>query len=122
MNPMSEQKTNVDDLKATLKRLREERKETVRAVKDRVKQQNAAARAIREQLGESPKTVPELSEACGMPAADVLWYVSALKKYGRIAEGEKDGGYFRYELTGGAPAETNTEGAESADEAAWAAD
>jgi hypothetical protein len=27
-----------------------------------------------------------------------MWIVATLKKYGEIAEGEKDGGYFRYKL------------------------
>jgi hypothetical protein len=28
----------------------------------------------------------------------VLWFIATLKKYGEIAEGDKDGGYFRYYL------------------------
>jgi biotin operon repressor len=43
-------------------------------------------------------TVPEISGATGIPSADVLWYVAALKKYGFVVEVSKDGGYFRYQM------------------------
>jgi hypothetical protein len=33
-----------------------------------------------------------------MNTSEAMWIVAALKKYGEIAEGEKDGGYFRYKL------------------------
>jgi DNA-binding IclR family transcriptional regulator len=63
-----------------------------------VKEQKKAIDAVKEQLKEGAMTVPELAEGAGMSTAEAMWYVAALKKYGEIAEGEKDGSYFRYEL------------------------
>jgi DNA-binding IclR family transcriptional regulator len=42
-------------------------------------------------------TVPEIASATGLPTEEVLLYVATLKKYGKVAEGAKDGDYFRYE-------------------------
>jgi biotin operon repressor len=84
--------------KAAMKRLREARKETVAVVSARVREQKKAMGAIKEQLRDHPMTVPEISGATGIPSADVLWYVAALKKYGFVVEVSKDGGYFRYQM------------------------
>ena len=99
--------------KASLKGLREARKQSVEALSRKVKEQKRIIAGIREQLGEGPKTVPEMASALGLPSSEVLWFVAALKKYGEIAEGEKEGGYFRYELAGsGAVPDTGREGSE----------
>ncbi len=84
--------------KEVLRKLREARKEKVRALTLLVKEQQRAIRAIKEQLRDSAATVPEIAEATGIPAAEVLWYVATLKTYGEIIEGPKDGDYFRYQL------------------------
>jgi len=83
------------EAKAGLKQLREIRKEAIAASTARLKEQKRVIKAIRAQL-QQPKTVPEIAEATGIPSHTVLWYVSALKKYGEVKEAEKDGGYFRY--------------------------
>ena len=84
--------------KAAMKRLREARKQTVVSVSARVREQKKAMEAITEQLRDHPMTVPEISGATGIPSADALWYVAALKKYGLVVEAGKDGGYFRYQM------------------------
>jgi methylphosphotriester-DNA--protein-cysteine methyltransferase len=86
--------------KEALKRLRESRKQTIEIASRSMKEQKKAMDAIRNGLKEGARTVPELAEAAGMDSAHALWIVAALKKYGEIAEGEKDGGYFRYRLLG----------------------
>ena len=86
--------------KEALKRLRESRKQTIETASRRMKERKKAIDAIRNGLKEGARTVPELAEAAGMDSAQALWIVAALKKYGEIAEGEKDGGYFRYRLLG----------------------
>jgi hypothetical protein len=45
-----------------------------------------------------PMTVPELVAATGLSAPDVLWCVTAMKKYGVVAERSSDDGYYRYGL------------------------
>ena len=50
-----------------------------------------------------PKTVPELAEALGAPADEVMFWVMAMRRYGRVAEtGKPDGdGFFQYAAAGG---------------------
>ncbi|MFZ2447841.1 MAG: hypothetical protein WAW37_15910 [Syntrophobacteraceae bacterium] len=90
--------------KELLKRLRETRKQSIEALSRKMKEQKKIIEKIKEQLAEGPKTVPEMASALALPSSEIMWYVAALKKYGEVAEGEKDGGYFRYEPAGsGAP-------------------
>jgi predicted transcriptional regulator len=87
--------------KEALKNLREARKSTILAVAARLKEQQKAVAALKAELAQGERTVPELAAATGLPSATVLWYVAALKKYGEVAEGaagKPEGGYFRYRL------------------------
>ena len=94
MSPSHEEKSG---RREALKKLRMVRKEKIAAASARLKEQQKAIRAIKEALKQgSGETVPRLAEALGMPSAEVFWYIAALKKYGHVAEGEQDGGYYRY--------------------------
>jgi predicted transcriptional regulator len=84
--------------KEALKKLKAARKEQIAGTTARMKIQRQAVKAIKEQLKEGELTVPELAQATGLAAAEVLWYVASLKKFGEILEGSKDGGYYRYRL------------------------
>ena len=64
-----------------------------------MKQQKKDIQAIKQQLRIDIGTVPEISDATGIPSSDVLWYVAALKKYGEVVEAEEDAGYFQYRLS-----------------------
>ena len=81
-----------DDMKA----LRRACKERIDRVAAQVKEQKKSLKAIRAQLEKTACTVPEMATATGMTTDVVLWYVAAMKKYGQIAEVEKDDGYYRY--------------------------
>jgi len=102
MSELSEEKT---EEKEAMKRLRAAREQTIKAAAARMKKQRKAIKAIREQLEDKAGTVVEIAEATGIDSSQVLWYLAALKNYGQIVEGEKDGSYFRYQLTVGAPEE-----------------
>ena len=95
MSEASEEKTAK---KEAMKKLRQSRKETIKASSARVKEHRKAIKAIKEQLEDEPRTVPEIAEATGLASSEVLWFIATLKKYGEILEGDKDGGYFRYYL------------------------
>lgn len=82
----------------TLKRLREERKETVARVQALLKEQQAKRKTIRKAMEEGPKTVPEVADLTGFASHDVMWYMMAMKKFGLIEELEMDGEYYRYQL------------------------
>jgi DNA-directed RNA polymerase specialized sigma subunit len=102
---MSEASEENRDGQEAMKKLRAARKQTIKAAAARMKRQKKAIKAIREQLAAKPGTVPEIAEATGIESSEVMWYLAALKNYGQILEGEKDGSYFRYQLTVGAPEE-----------------
>lgn len=85
--------------KEAMKQLRSDRKEWTTRASTMVKEQKKILKAIKGHLESQPATVPEISEATGVSSDSVLWYLATLKKYGDINEREKDGGYFRYELT-----------------------
>ena len=93
--------------KAALQKLRQTRKATIAAAAARRKEQQQAIAAIKAELQQGDRTVPEIAAATGLPPDTVLWYVAALKKYGQVAEGPQDGSYFRYRLAaaGGQPEE-----------------
>ncbi|MBF0112445.1 MAG: winged helix-turn-helix domain-containing protein [Desulfamplus sp.] len=86
--------------KDSIKTLRKTFKQRVDRVADRVKEQKRVLKAIRSQLENLPCTVPEVAAATAIPTDMVLWYIAAMKKYGQIAEQEKDDGYYRYSLQG----------------------
>jgi DNA-directed RNA polymerase specialized sigma subunit len=82
--------------KEALKKLREERRIWVDNAKQSIKTQNQIIKQIKAQIADSAKTVPEIAQATGMPTSQVLLYIAGLKKYGLVAEAEKDGDYFKY--------------------------
>ncbi len=84
--------------KEALKRLREERKDWVERARKTIKTHNGFIKKIKEQMNSEGKTVPEIVQATAIPPSQVLWYISTLRKYGLISEGEKDGDYFKYQL------------------------
>ena len=84
--------------KEKLKKLREDRKVKIEVAKARMKEQRKKIKAIKEQLKDSPLTVPAIAAATEIEPSHVLWFVAALKKYGQIIEGEKDGSYFQFRL------------------------
>lgn len=90
--------------KDLLKRLRQERQAAIARAKERIKTQGADMKRIRERLAQGPATVPEIAEATGLPPAQTLWSLTALRKYGLAVEGDKRGAYFQYALAGQDPA------------------
>jgi predicted transcriptional regulator len=84
--------------KKVLKALREKRKATIARARKNIKANTKTIKSIREQIAEEPKTVPEIAQALGLDTAKVLLFVAALKKYGEVAEGPKEGDYFKYGL------------------------
>lgn len=85
--------------KTALKKLREERAWQISRSKETVKTQQQIIKRITEQIKNDGKTVPEIAQATGLPASQVLMFISTLRKYGTVAEGTKDGDYFRYQIS-----------------------
>lgn len=83
-----------------LKKLNELRGPVPQELRDQVAAQNKAQKAILDALREGPKTVPELAAAAGLPHDRAIWYVAALRKYGKVADVPGKGDYPKYELKG----------------------
>lgn len=83
-----------------LKKLNELRGPVPQELRDRVAAQNRATKAVLDALKDGPKTVPELAAAAGLPHDRAIWYVAALRKYGRLDSVPGKGDYPKYELKG----------------------
>jgi predicted Rossmann fold nucleotide-binding protein DprA/Smf involved in DNA uptake len=84
--------------KDALKALREERRASIEAARERIKENRALRKQIIDALKDGPKTVPEIAQITGIPSHQVLWQLTSMKKYGKAAEGDQSGDYFQYIL------------------------
>ena len=80
-----------------LKRLREKHKETVVRTQSLLKEQKAIRRQLCQPIRDEPKPVPEIAEITGIPADQVLWHITAMKKYGLVVEAGMCGEYYLYQ-------------------------
>jgi len=94
---MSEHK-NTD--REALKMLRQVRKASIDKAREMIKDQNRIIKSIKALITTEGKTVPEIANASQISTSEALWYIMALKKYGLVVEGDKDGNYFKYQLAG----------------------
>ncbi len=69
-----------------LKQLRTEHQESVQRTQTQLKAYKQIHRDICQQIRENAKTVPEIAEAIDAPTKEVLWHLTALKKYDIVAE------------------------------------
>jgi predicted Rossmann fold nucleotide-binding protein DprA/Smf involved in DNA uptake len=67
---------------------------------ERTRKHTKVRKQITQALRDAPKTIPEIAAATGVPAHEVTWQVMAMKKYGKVVEGEERDSYFAYALTG----------------------
>jgi len=91
-----------NNAKEALKQLRQQRKVQIDRARKMIKDQNKKIAAIKSQIEEKPRTVPEIAAALRMNASEVLIFIAALRKYGEVVDGAKDGDYFRYQLAASA--------------------
>jgi hypothetical protein len=84
--------------KDALAQLRQERKEIIGRAKESIREQTRLIRAIKDHLKREAATVPELARDLGEDAARVLLFISGLRKYGQVVEGDKVDNYFTYKL------------------------
>ena len=84
--------------KEKIKALREKRKDIISRNKGILKNQSKEISLIKKELKKEPQTIPELAETTGIESDKLLWYVSGMRKYGEIEEGEETEGYFKYAM------------------------
>jgi predicted transcriptional regulator len=80
-----------------LKRLREQHAESVARTQALYKQQRGIQQEICKIIRDNPKTVLEVAIATGLPTHEVLWHLTAMKKYGIVAESGMCGDYPLYQ-------------------------
>ena len=85
---------------AMLAELRKQNREKVSAAQAMLKNQQAARKTLSRALQGEPKSVPEIATATDIPASEVLWHVTAMKKYGEVVEDgmDEDYEYYLYRL------------------------
>jgi len=81
---------------ALLKRLRGEHAETVKQMQALLKEQKKIRQSLCQNIRETSKTVPEIAAAVDMPTHEVLWYLTAFKKYDIVVEDGMCGDYILY--------------------------
>jgi predicted transcriptional regulator len=86
---------------ALLKTLRAEHQESIERTRTHLKAQQEVRRAITGAMRGGATTVPEIAEASGLPADQVLWHVTAMKKYDLVVETGRSGDYYCYSLPEG---------------------
>lgn len=81
--------------------LRQQHAEKVKQAQELLKQQQSVRKMLLQGLQDGPRSAPELAEATGVPAHEVLWYVATMKKYGLVEEAgmDEEGDYYRYALS-----------------------
>jgi len=94
---MSDQITRTPSRAELLKQLREAHSKSVERTQTLFKEQRQMQNAICQLMSQEPKTVPQIAEAINKPAHQVLWLISALKKYGIVAETGMCGDYPLYQ-------------------------
>lgn len=81
---------------AMLKRLRAEHTDSVSRAQALLKEQRQVHKLICQTIREKAKTVPEIAEEVDMPTHEVLWYLTAYKKYDIVVEDGMCGEYVLY--------------------------
>lgn len=79
-----------------LKRFRTEHRETVERTQILLREQKKIHQEICQAVRDKSKTIPEIAEIVEMPMHEVLWHVTALKKYDILVEDGMCGEYFLY--------------------------
>lgn len=80
-----------------LKQLRETHKESTARAQELLKAQKAVRQQLCQPMRDAPKTILELASATGIPAPEVLWHITAMKKYDMVEEAGMCGEYYLYQ-------------------------
>jgi predicted transcriptional regulator len=89
-------KTTTKDRAAMLKQLRSEHNTTVKHTQELLKSQKRFQKLICQCIREKAKTVPEIAAEVNLPTHEVLWYLTAFKKYDIVVEDGMCGEYVLY--------------------------
>jgi predicted transcriptional regulator len=80
-----------------LKRLRKQHADSVARTQMLYKEQRRIQQEICKIIRDTPKTVPDVAKDSGLPTHEVLWHLTAMKKYGIVVETGMCGDYPLYQ-------------------------
>ncbi|HEY3381321.1 MAG TPA: hypothetical protein VGK32_06095 [Vicinamibacterales bacterium] len=80
--------------------LREWRGGISKELKEYFNEQQKVYKALRAALRNGPRTVPQLTKECNLPAPIVMWHLMAMRRYGEVLDGPEQNGYLLYTLKG----------------------
>lgn len=98
--PAGEAEAKAAKPKRPIEILRERRGGMSKELKEYFNAQQRIKKAVRAALAAGPRTVPQIAGESGVPPADVLWHVMAMRRYGEITDGPEQDGYVLYRLKG----------------------
>ena len=78
-----------------IKQIRAKRGPATDEQKERSKNQIQRQKTILATIAAEPKTVPDIAAETGIPAPEVFWWITALRKYDRVVEDTKKRGEYR---------------------------
>ena len=81
---------------AMLADLRKQNRDQVTQAQAMLKEQTAVRKNLSRVMQGEPKTISEIAAAAELPPHDVLWHVTAMKKYGQVVEDGLDDDYEYY--------------------------
>ncbi len=83
--------------------LRKQHLESFKETQLHVKAQNKIRKTLKRSLKAGPHTIWQLAEETELPKSDVLWHVSAMRRYGLVVEAgmDEDEEYYMYSLAKG---------------------
>jgi predicted transcriptional regulator len=94
---MSDQVTKTPSRAELLKQLREMHRKSFEQTQALFREQRQLQNSICQLIRQEPKTVPQIAAELNKPTHEILWFVSALKKYGIVAEMGMCGDYPLYQ-------------------------
>jgi hypothetical protein len=97
----SETKEEAKKRTEMLATLRDQHRDRVKLAQALLKEQQTVRKALKGAMQSGPQTIPQLAGATRIPADEVLWHVTAMKKYGLVEEAglDEDEAYFLYRLS-----------------------
>ena len=81
---------------AMLADLRKQNRDQVTQAQAMLKEQTAVRKNLSRVMQGEPKTISEIAAAAELPPHDVLWHITAMKKYGQVVEDGLDDDYEYY--------------------------
>jgi predicted transcriptional regulator len=82
-----------------LKALKVEHNETFQRTQENLKEQQGLRKLLKTALKNDAKTIPQIASAASLPTDQVLWHITAMKKYDLVTEVGQEGEYYQYELS-----------------------